>query len=53
MIELISCLIAFGIVFGIPYLIDKKNEKIEAKKNAEEFMKKHFGEDYKNRINRR
>lgn len=35
MIELISCLIAFGIVFGIPYLIDKKNEKIEAKKKMQ------------------
>ncbi len=46
-------LIAFIIVFGIPYLISKNNEKIEAEKNAEEFMKKHFGEDYKNRINRR
>lgn len=53
MIEFISYLVAFGIVFGIPYLIDKKNERIEAGKNAEEFMKKHFGEDYKDRINRR
>lgn len=53
MIEFISYLVAFIIVFGIPYLISKKNKKIEAEKNAEEFMKKHFGEDYKDRINRR
>lgn len=53
MARLIGCLIVFIVVFGIPYLIDKKNEKIEAEKNTEEFMKKHFGEDYKDRINRR
>lgn len=53
MAQLIGFLVAFVIVFGIPYLIDKKNEKIEAEKNAEEFMKKHFGENYKDRINRR
>ena len=46
-------LIAFIIVFGIPYLISKKNEKIEVEKSTEEFMKKRFGEDYKDRINRR
>ena len=51
--EVIGTILAFIIVFGIPYLIDKKNEKIEAEKNVEEFMKKHFGEDYKDRINRR
>lgn len=50
--ELIGCIVAFIIVFGIPYLISKKNERIEAEKNAEEFMKKHFGVDYKDRINR-
>ena len=27
MVELISWLIAFGIVFGIPYLISKKDEQ--------------------------
>lgn len=53
MIQSVSYLIAFIIVFGIPYLIDKKNEKIETERNAEEFMKKHFGDDYKDRINRR
>lgn len=46
-------IIVFIIVFGIPYLTNKKNERIEAEQNAEEFMKKHFGEDYKDRINRR
>ena len=46
MAQLIGYLVAFIIVFGIPYLIDKKNEKIEKEKNAEEFMKKHFGEDW-------
>ena len=53
MAQAIGSIVAFIIVFGIPYLISKKNEKIEAEKNAEEFMKKHFGEDYKDRINRR
>lgn len=53
MTQLIATIIAFIIVFGSPYLIDKKNKRIEAEKNAEEFMKKHFGEDYKDRINRR
>lgn len=52
MAQIIGSIIAFIIVFGIPYLIGKKNEKIEAEKNADEFMKKHFGEDYKDRINR-
>lgn len=52
MTGLLGFLVAFIIVFGIPYLINKKNESIEAEKNAEEFMKKHFGEDYKDRINR-
>lgn len=52
MVEFISDTIALIIVFGIPYLISKTNEKKEAEKNAEEFMKKHFGEDYKDRINR-
>lgn len=52
MVEFISDTIVLIIVFGISYLISKKNEKIEAEKNAEEFMKKHFGEDYKDRINR-
>lgn len=51
--ELIGTILGFIIVFGIPYLMDKENERIEAEKNAEEFMKKHFGEDYKDRINRR
>lgn len=50
--ELIGSIVAFIIVYGIPYLISKKNERIEVEKNAEEFMKKHFGEDYKDRINR-
>ena len=53
MVQTIGWLIAFGIVYGIPYLRDKKNEKIEAEKNTEEFMKKHFGEDYKDKLNRR
>lgn len=52
MVQAIGSIVAFIIVFGIPYLISKKNERIEAEKNAEEFMKKHFGEDYKDRINR-
>ena len=35
MIELISCLIAFGIVFGIPYMISRKEQKIQERKNIE------------------
>lgn len=53
MADLIGVLVGLGVVFGIPYLMDKKNERIEAERNAEEFMKKHFGEDYKDRISRR
>lgn len=52
MVEFISDTIALIIVLGIPYLISKKNEKIEAEKNAEEFMKKHFGGDYKEKMER-
>lgn len=52
MAQAIGSIVAFIIVFGIPYLISKKNERIEVEKNAEEFMKKHFGEDYNDRINR-
>lgn len=53
MTQLIGYLVTFIIIFGIPYLIDKKNERMDAERNAEEFMKKHFGEDYKDRINHR
>ena len=35
------------------FIDNKKEEKNNAEKNAEEFMKKHFGEDYKDRINHR
>ncbi|WP_181993028.1 hypothetical protein [Lachnospira eligens] len=36
------------LMFVIAIFIDnKKEEKNNAERNAEEFMKKHFGEDYK------
>ena len=42
------------LMFVIAIFIDnKKEEKNNAERNAEEFMKKHFGEDYKDRINHR
>ena len=49
----IGALIAFVIVFGIPYLISKKEEKKNAEKIADEFMRFHFGDDYKDKMNRR
>lgn len=47
MIEFISYLVAFGIVFGIPYMISRKEQKIQERKNIDEFMRKSFGENYK------
>lgn len=42
------------LMFAIAIFIDnKKEEKINAERNSEEFMKKHFGEDYKDKINHR
>lgn len=42
------------LMFAITIFIDnKKEEKNNAERNAEEFMKKNFGEDYKDRINHR
>lgn len=42
------------LMFAIAIFLDnKKEEKNNAERNAEEFMKKHFGEDYKDRINHR
>ena len=35
------------------FIEKKKKKKNNAERNAEEFMKKHFGEDYKDRINHR
>ena len=52
MIELISCLVAFGIVFGIPYMISRKEQKIQERKNIDEFMRKNFGENYKEKMKR-
>ena len=52
MIELISCLVAFGIVFGIPYMISRKEQKIQERKNIDEFVRKSFGENYKEKMKR-
>ena len=44
--ELIGGIVAFIIVFGIPYLIGKKNEKNRDRKNAEDlniYMTRDFG----------
>lgn len=42
------------LMFAIAIFLDnKKEEKNNAERNAEEFMKKHFGEDYKDKINHR
>lgn len=51
--ELIGTILAFIIVFGIPYLINKGKEQDDAERSANEFMKKHFGENYKDKMNRR
>lgn len=50
MVNLIFCAIALFIVQGIPYLIDSKNRKEQESKNADEFMRKSFGEDYKEKM---
>lgn len=52
MAEFIGYLVAFILVYGIPWMIHKNNENIEAKRNAEEFMEKHFGKNYKDKLNR-
>lgn len=52
MAEFIGCLVVFILVYGIPWMIHKNNENIEAKRNAEEFMEKHFGKNYKDKLNR-
>lgn len=52
MIEFISYLVAFGIVFGIPYMISRKEQKIQERKNIDEFVRKSFGENYKEKMKR-
>ena len=47
MAKAIGSIIAFCIVFGIPYYARKKQEKIDAERKADEFMRFHFGDDYK------
>lgn len=42
MVQTIGWLIAFGIVYGIPYLRDKKNEKIEAEKKCRKIYEETF-----------
>lgn len=49
MAEAIGSIIAFIIVFGIPWYLSKKQEKIDAERKADEYMKFHFGDDYKKR----
>lgn len=50
MANLIFCAIALFIIHGIPYLIDSKNRKEQERKNADEFMRKSFGADYKKKM---
>ena len=52
MAELIGCVVGFIVVFGIPYLIDRGNRKYQEKINADEFMRKGFGEDYQEKMNK-
>ena len=52
MVKLIACAIALFIVYGIPYLMDSKNRKEQQRKNVDEFMRKSFGEDYKEKMER-
>ena len=51
--ETIVYIIGFILMFGIPHFIDKVKEQSDAERSANEFMKKHFGEDYKDKMNRR
>jgi len=50
--ELIACAIALFIVHGIPYLISRENRKEQERRNADEFMRKSFGENYKEKMER-
>ena len=52
MVELIACAIALFIVHGIPYLISRENRKEQERRNADEFMRKSFGENYKEKMER-
>lgn len=49
MAELIGGVVALIIVCGIPWYLGKKKEKEEADRIADEFMKFHFGDDYKDK----
>lgn len=49
--ELISCLIGFGIYLWLSSL-GCKNGKNQDKNNIDEFMKKSFGEDYKEKMSK-
>ena len=48
--EKVVCSIVILIVFVLVYWSNKKSEQTEAEKNADEFMKKHFGENYKDKF---
>ena len=50
--KLIGCAIALFVVYGIPYLMDGKNRKECERRNADEFMKKGFSDDYKEKMDR-
>lgn len=52
MVEFIACAIALFIVHGIPYLMDSGNRKEQERRNADEFMRKSFGEDYKEKMDK-
>lgn len=49
MAKAIGSIIAFILVYGIPYYLSKKQEKIDAERKTDEFMRFHFGDDYKNK----
>lgn len=49
MAQFIGGVVALIIVCGIPWYLNKKKEKEEAYRIADEFMKFNFGDDYKDK----
>ena len=50
MAEFISAVIVIVIFIIIPYCNSKSKEKVDARRKPDEFMKFHFGEDYKDKL---
>lgn len=45
-------LIGVSIVYGILYIIYRNKRKEQDRRNADEFMRKSFGEDYKEKMDK-